>query len=96
MDFISFKGTRYPTVTISLPEGIRTISTTALNDTLMNAAGGYVSDQARRIDEKLFFFVEEDDLKLLKSQLVLLILAALCYTISFSRVPKELHLKLKK
>lgn len=76
MELIKFKGNEYPSLIINFPFGERKISTTKLNDSLMNYAGGYVSEEARFIDEQIFYFVEEEDIHhLQKKELVEMILS---------------------
>jgi len=58
MDKIVFQGKDYLTASVKMPFGERKISSESLNEALMNTDGSYVSDDARRIDEKIFYFVE--------------------------------------
>jgi len=75
MELIKYKGEKYPTVIINFPFGERKISTTKLNDSLMNNDGSYVSEEARFIDEQIFYFVEEEDIYLQKKELAKMILS---------------------
>ncbi len=45
------------------------ISTTSLNELLLNEEGGYVSDEAIVIDEQIFYFVDENEIKLSEQEL---------------------------
>ncbi len=75
MEMIKFEGKEYPTFLLNFPFGERQISTEKLNDSLINVDGSYVSENARFIDEKIFYFVDEENLKLDKAKLVQLILS---------------------
>lgn len=75
MEMIKFEGKEYPTLLLNFPFGERQISTEKLNDSLINVDGSYVSENARFIDEKIFYFVDEENLKLDKAKLVQLILS---------------------
>lgn len=59
MNTINFKGNKYPIKIIDFPFGERKISTINLNHNLMNEDGSYYSEEARFIDEQIFYFVEE-------------------------------------
>jgi hypothetical protein len=45
-------------------EGTRIIASTALNKRLLTKEGDYKSDEARYIDEEIYFFVNQAKLKL--------------------------------
>lgn len=60
MNNIVFQGKKYPTTIVNMPFGKRLISTDCLNNVLMNNDGSYVSDEARIIDENIFYFVEDE------------------------------------
>ena len=75
MEMIKFEGKEYPTLLLNFAFGERQISTEKLNDNLMNTDGSYVSENARYIDEKIFYFVNEENLKLDKAKLAQLILS---------------------
>jgi hypothetical protein len=65
MDTVTFHGIEYKLRQVELPEfGSVLVSTTRLNDALMHDGCAYVSDAARRIDEKIFYFVEESEIHL--------------------------------
>jgi hypothetical protein len=55
-----FQGKEYPITIVNMPFGERVISTENLNGALMNNDGSYISNEARMIDEKIFYFVEEE------------------------------------
>ncbi len=58
---IEFNGKEYPTKLLDIPNfGEKLISVESLEKTLFDTEGFYVSDEARVIDEKIFFFVPDD------------------------------------
>ncbi len=72
---IPFQNKEYTIREVELPKfGKVFVSTVALNDSLMNDAGGYVSDEAKAIDEKIFHFVEQEELELPDDDLVQLLI----------------------
>jgi len=74
MDTIKFQNKKYKAREIELPElGNVLISTTSLNDALMNNGSDYVSDEAKNIDEEIYFFVEESEVEINEVDLVKLI-----------------------
>lgn len=74
MDTIKFKNKEYKRREIELPElGNIFISTTSLNDILMNYGSHYVSKEAQNIDEQICFFVEENEIELNDEDLVNLV-----------------------
>lgn len=67
---ITFQKTNYRTREIELPEfGNVLISTNALNVKLLSKNGSYISEEASRIDEQIFYFVEEGEIDLLDTEL---------------------------
>ncbi|WP_339653197.1 hypothetical protein [uncultured Maribacter sp.] len=70
METISFNGKEFPSVIINMPFGERTISTVQLNESLLNLEGSYVSEEARLIDENIFYFVEENVLCFQENEIV--------------------------
>lgn len=72
---IKFEGKEYPSVIVNLPFGERKVSNIQLNESMMNFDGSYVSNEARLIDEEIFYFVEESALGLQETKLVELILS---------------------
>ena len=75
METIKFNQREYPTLLLNFPFGERRVSVAKLNDNLMNEDGSYVSENARLVDEDIFYFVDEEDLNLNKDELVELILS---------------------
>ena len=75
METIKFNEKKYPALLLNFPFGERMISVAKLNDSLMNEDGSYVSENARLVDEDIFYFVDEEDLNLNKDELVQLILS---------------------
>ncbi|MFT4203471.1 MAG: hypothetical protein QM610_06105 [Chitinophagaceae bacterium] len=75
MEEITFQEINYQIREIEIPEvGNVLISTTTLNDALITEDGGYVSIEASNVDEKIFFFVENNEITLSDSELSNLIL----------------------
>jgi hypothetical protein len=75
MDKIRFQGNDYPVTVVDMPFGKRMISTESLNDVLMCDDGSYVSDEARMIDECIFYFVANNHIRMSKTELTNKILA---------------------
>lgn len=75
MEMIKFNGRKFPSITIRLPFGERKISTVQLNESLMNNEGAYVSDEARIIDETIFYFVEDKVLRFRENKIINTILS---------------------
>ena len=75
METIKFEDKDFPSVIINLPFGKRRISTIQLNELLMNFDGNYVSEEAKNIDEQIFYFVKEEALYLNENELINLILS---------------------
>ena len=75
MEMIKFEGKEYPTLLLNFPIGERQISTEKLNDSLMNFDGSYVSENARIIDEGIFYFVAAENISIKNNKLVELILS---------------------
>lgn len=74
MDTLKFKNKEYRLREIELPElGKVLISTTGLNNALMNNGSSYVSEEAKSIDEEIYFFVEDKEIELQSAQLISLI-----------------------
>lgn len=70
MDEITFLNKQFRVRKIKLPDlGYVLISTTNLNDVLMVNGSEYVSDVAQKIDEQIYFFVEENEIELNKKEL---------------------------
>lgn len=73
MQTINFNKKQYPTLIINTSFGERKISNTQLNEDLMNHDGSYVSEEARFIDESIFYFVEGEVLNIPHDKIVELI-----------------------
>lgn len=72
---IEFQNREYLLREVELPEiGNVLISTLELNDLLMNKNGGYVSDEAISVDERIYYFVEENEIKLSDDDLIKLLI----------------------
>ena len=46
------------------------ISTISLNELLINESGNYTSEEAISIDEKIFYFVDENEIELSEGELI--------------------------
>lgn len=69
MDTLVFASTEFNIRGLNLPEfGKVLISTTTLNDALLKE-GTYVSEEAIKIDEKIFYFVEPEEINLSDKEL---------------------------
>lgn len=72
---IGFQNREYLVREIELPEiGNVLISTIGLNDLLMNKNGSYVSEEAISVDERIYYFVEENEIKLSDDNLIKLLI----------------------
>ena len=72
---IKYKKQLYPIRKIELDEfGGVWISTSTLNDGLLTASGNYCSRAAQYVDEKIFYFVDDDKINLPEDELKPLIL----------------------
>jgi hypothetical protein len=64
MDKIEFQNKEYKVREIELPEfGNVLISTNSLNELLLNEDGSYTSEEAIAVDERIFYFVEENEIE---------------------------------
>ena len=76
MDTIEFKCEEFRIREIDLPTiGNVYISTISLNDKLLDEKGSYVSEEASRIDEQIYFFVEEEQIVFREEELTKIILS---------------------
>lgn len=75
MEMIEFEGIKYPSVIVDIPFGESRMGSETLNESLMNFDGSYVSENAKLIDEEIFYFVAEKSLALESDKLVKLILS---------------------
>ncbi len=74
MKTIKFQNIDYIVKEIELSEiGIVLISTNSLNKLLLDVNGSYVSDEAISVDEKIFYFVDENEIELSDGKLIDLI-----------------------
>lgn len=74
MDIISFQNKEFEIREIELNEiGNVWISTNSLNEMLLNENGSYISDEAISVDENIFYFVDEIEMKLSDRELINLI-----------------------
>lgn len=75
METVKFQNKEYKIREIKLPElGNVFISTTSLNDALMNNGSDYVSIEAQYIDEEIYFFVEDNEIEMNERSLAKLII----------------------
>ena len=61
---IEFKGDVFHTRSLVFEGNDVLLSTISLNDKLLDSNGKYVSDDAERIDNDIFYFVEENEIEL--------------------------------
>lgn len=74
MDTINFQNKEFKVREVDFPEiGNVLISTNLLNDSLLNEHSGYVSDEATVVDENIFYFVDDNEMKLSDEELINLI-----------------------
>ncbi len=72
---LNFQNINFKTREIALPEfGNVLISTNTLNEKLLNSNGSYVSEEALKIDEYIFYFVEEGEIELPETELTELLI----------------------
>lgn len=73
---LEFNGRTFPVRELNLPNfGLVLISTTSLSNQLINSDGGFTSDLAQFVDEKIFYFVEDQQIDLNCNRLINLILS---------------------
>lgn len=74
MDIINFQNKEFKVRELELPkEGNVLISTISLNESLIDESGRYVSNEAIAVDENIFYFVNDDEMKLSDKKLMNLI-----------------------
>lgn len=74
MNIINFQNKEFKIRELELPEiGNVLISTNSLNESLLNETGGYVSNEAIVVDENIFYFVNDNEMKLSDKDLINLI-----------------------
>ena len=65
MNSVKFEHQNYQIRQVDIENSeIRNIASTTLNKRLINAKGSYTSEEARYVDEQIYFFVEPDILDL--------------------------------
>lgn len=75
MDKISFNNIEFPIREIEHPDlGIVFISVNSLNEILFNDDGSYFSNEAESIDDMIYYFVNDSEIKLLEKDLINLLL----------------------
>lgn len=75
MNEINFQNRKFKIREIELPEiGNVLISTTSLNEVLLNKDQNYVSNEANFIDESIYFFVDNNEIELSDAELLNLIM----------------------
>lgn len=75
MDTISFNNIEFPIREIEHTDlGMVFISVNSLNEILFNDDGSYVSNEAESIDEMIYYFVDDSEIKLLEKDLINLII----------------------
>ena len=73
---IRFQDKTFKSRELSLPEfGEVLISTTELNNLLIDKTGSYSSTEAQLIDDQIFYFVEENEIELQDKDLESLIIS---------------------
>lgn len=78
MDIINFQNKHFLVREIELSEiGNVLISTNSLNKLLLNQYGSYISDEAISIDEKIFYFVDDNEIEFPDFKLINLIVKEL-------------------
>ena len=77
MNVVQFNGQEYPIREIRMPFGERIISITELNDALMKNDGSYFSNEARFVDESIFFFLEKENFGLSEKKIKNIILESI-------------------
>ena len=74
MDVLKFQNIEYKIREIELPGlGNVLISTTSLNNALLNNGSYYISKEAQSLDEEIYFFVGDNEIELQDTELINLI-----------------------
>ncbi|GMO61866.1 MAG: hypothetical protein Ta2A_08210 [Treponemataceae bacterium] len=72
---IELYGNRYKVREIEIPGiGLCNISTVSLNSVIMTAAGGYTSERAGKLDEQIYYFVNDNKIDLPNDELEALLI----------------------
>jgi len=67
---VTYKNKSYPTRVIDLPSFDEVlISVTSLNETLLLENGEYASKDAEKIDDEIFYFVDDNQISLSDNEL---------------------------
>lgn len=75
MNTIRFQDKEFKIRGIEIPEfGNVLISTTSLNELLLNGNESYTSDEAIAVDESIYYFVEENEMEFTDDELFNLLL----------------------
>ena len=75
MEKIEFQNKTFKVKEIKLPcIGWVFIATSSLNDALMNNGNDYVSKVAQKIDELIYFFIEEFEIEMNEKDLIKLVI----------------------
>jgi hypothetical protein len=70
MNTIQFENKKFKIRQIQTKDGLtRIIASTKLNNSLLTETGKYVSVEARKIDEQIYFFVDKPQLNLNNNEL---------------------------
>lgn len=70
MDIVSFQNMNFKIREVKLSENESVlISTSSLNMLLTDENGGYVTEEAIALDEKIFYFVEKNEIELSEEEL---------------------------
>lgn len=78
MEVIKVQNREFKTRELDLPEfGNVLISTESLNKLLVDEKGNYFSDEMIHIDEKIFFFVDENEIDFEENELIEIILSSI-------------------
>jgi hypothetical protein len=74
MTTIAFAKTQFEVREIFLPQfGNVLLSTNSLNKILLNKNGGYVSEEAERVDEQIFYYIDDSEMELEDEKLIHLV-----------------------
>ena len=74
MDIIKFQNNDFKIREIELPDlGNVIISVSSLNEILLNENGSYISEEAKHIDEQIFYFLEDNEIEFNDEVLIKLI-----------------------
>lgn len=61
---MKYKGKEYPVYEVEIPGwGLRLVSVVSFEEALLTPEGNYTDEEARYIDEQIFFYVDDDDIE---------------------------------